>query len=63
MKTRNEFEQPGGPSTQSSESIRSRKPYRAPAIVSSEKLEVFAVVCSPPGKGDPAACPSGPINS
>jgi|GEM_PF-5789755 hypothetical protein len=41
----------------------SRKPYSAPAILSREKLEVFAVVCSPPGKGDPAACPAGPINS
>ena len=58
MKARPEFEQDSPRST-----AAPRKPYAAPMILSTEKLEVFAVVCSPPGKGDPAACPGGPINS
>jgi hypothetical protein len=58
MKARPDLEQPA-----TSHLEEPRKRYGAPAILSREKLEVFAVVCSPPGKADPAACPSGPINS
>ncbi len=40
-----------------------RRPYRKPAILSCEPMEVVAAVCSAPGKADFAACPSGPITS
>jgi hypothetical protein len=42
-----------------------RKPYVPPQILSHEPLEVMAAVCapSPPAKGNPGFCPSGPISS
>jgi hypothetical protein len=42
-----------------------RRPYRAPRILSREPLESVAAVCAPapPAKGNPGACPSGPISS
>jgi hypothetical protein len=42
-----------------------RKPYERPRILSRETLEAVAAVCAPtpPAKGNPGACPSGPISS
>ena len=40
-----------------------KKPYEPPRIVSREPLEAVAAVCSPPGKANPGACPTGPISS
>ncbi len=42
-----------------------KRPYEAPRILSREPLEAVAAVCSPapPAKGNPGACPSGPIAS
>jgi hypothetical protein len=42
-----------------------KKPYAAPRILSREPLEAVAAVCSPspPAKGNPGQCPSGPISS
>jgi len=40
-----------------------RRPYAPPRILSREPLEVIAALCSPPGKADAGACPSGPISS
>jgi len=42
-----------------------RRPYEPPRILSREPLEAVAAVCSPapPAKGNPGACPSGPIAS
>lgn len=42
-----------------------RKPYVPPQILSREPLEVMASVCAPtpPAKGNPGFCPSGPISS
>lgn len=39
-----------------------KEAYEAPKIVYREPLEAVAVVCNP-GKGTPAVCPAGPINS
>jgi len=42
-----------------------REPYEPPRIVYREPLEAVATVCtpSPPAKGSPSACPTGPISS
>ena len=46
------------------EAERARRPYVKPQVLSRESLEAVAVVCSGPGaKGDPIACPGGPLNS
>jgi hypothetical protein len=46
-------------------SHRERKRYESPRILSRERLEAMAGICSPrpPAKGNPGVCPSGPINS
>lgn len=43
----------------------SKRPYERPRILSREPLEAVAAVCAPapPAKGNPGACPSGPISS
>ena len=40
-----------------------KRPYERPRIVSREPLVAVATVCNAPGKTDPFACPSGPIQS
>jgi hypothetical protein len=41
-----------------------KRPYRRPEIISRERLEAVAVVCTDAtSKADPYACPSGPLNS
>jgi len=42
-----------------------RKPYEQPQIIYRAPLEAMAAVCapSPPAKGNPGLCPSGPISS
>ena len=42
-----------------------KKPYVPPAVIYREPLEAVAAVCAPapPAKGNPGACPSGPISS
>jgi hypothetical protein len=44
---------------------REPKGYERPRILSREPLEAVAAVCapSPPAKGNPGVCPSGPISS
>lgn len=51
-------ETPKGPS-------EPKRPYEPPRILSREPLEAVAAVCapSPPAKGNPGLCPSGPIAS
>ena len=49
-----------------SDGILSQKQvYETPRILSRETLEGVAALCtpSPPAKGNPGACPSGPISS
>jgi len=50
-------------SHESNAAPRAKKPYAKPAVLSKEPLEAVATVCNPPGKADPFACPSGPIQS
>jgi hypothetical protein len=42
-----------------------KRPYERPRILSREPLEAVAAVCAPapPAKGNPGACPQGPIAS
>jgi hypothetical protein len=40
-----------------------RRHYAPPRILYREPLEAMAAICSPPGKGNPGFCPSGPISS
>ena len=40
-----------------------KKAYRRPEILSIEKMEIVAAVCTYPGKADLISCPSGPISS
>ena len=42
-----------------------KKRYEAPKIVHRETIEVAASMCSPspPAKGHPVTCPSGPVSS
>jgi hypothetical protein len=42
-----------------------RRSYEPPRILYREPLEAMAAVCapSPPAKGNPGFCPSGPISS
>jgi hypothetical protein len=40
-----------------------RKSYSKPEILSRERLEALAVVCSPPSKATTIECPSGTITS
>jgi hypothetical protein len=42
-----------------------RRSYARPRILSREALEAVAAVCAPtpPAKGNPGVCPSGPISS
>ena len=41
-----------------------REPYEPPRIVYREPLEAVAVACTAPtSKGNPGACPMGPISS
>ena len=54
-----EDEKTAAPETRES----TKKRYEAPKILYKEELEAMAAVCNPPGKGDPAACPMGPISS
>ena len=44
---------------------RNGKRYERPRILSREPLEAVAAVCapSPPAKGNPGLCPTGPISS
>lgn len=44
---------------------RRRKPYAGPRVLYREPLEAMAAVCAPtpPAKGNPGVCPSGPISS
>ena len=44
---------------------RSKRAWARPRILSREPLEAVAAVCapSPPSKGNPGLCPSGPISS
>ncbi len=46
-------------------SPRSKRAWVRPRILSREPLEAVAAVCapSPPSKGNPGLCPSGPISS
>jgi len=46
-------------------SARPKRPWQRPRILSREPLEAVAAVCapSPPAKGNPGFCPSGPISS
>jgi hypothetical protein len=44
-------------------SKKKKKPYERPRILYRERLEAAATLCTPPGKGDPLSCPSGPISS
>lgn len=43
----------------------SRRTYARPQLLYREPLETLAAVCSPrpPAKGNPGACPLGPISS
>jgi hypothetical protein len=45
--------------------MRPKRPWERPRILSREPLEAVAAVCapSPPAKGNPGFCPSGPISS
>lgn len=54
---------PDRPGDKQDPSSSTKRPYRRPAIVSREPLEAVATVCNAPGKTDPFACPSGPIQS
>jgi hypothetical protein len=42
-----------------------KRRYERPRILSREPLEAVAAVCAPtpPAKGNPGMCPSGPISS
>jgi hypothetical protein len=42
-----------------------RKPYEPPRIIYREPLEAVAAACTPEGsaKGNPGACPIGPVSS
>lgn len=40
-----------------------KRPYSRPRVMSRERLEAVAAICSPPGKADPGSCPTGPIGS
>lgn len=40
-----------------------RKRYTKPEILSRERLEALAVVCSPPSKATAIECPSGTVTS
>jgi hypothetical protein len=40
-----------------------KKVYRRPEILSIEKMEIVAAVCTYPGKANLAMCSSGPISS
>lgn len=44
---------------------KKKRPYESPRITFQEPLEALAVVCSPspPAKGNPGTCPTGPISS
>lgn len=44
---------------------KQRKPYTPPRILSRERLEAMAAVCTPRGvaKSNVGTCPRGPINS
>jgi hypothetical protein len=50
-------------SHQRPEAPSQRKPYRKPEVLSHERLEALAIVCSPPSKADIINCPSGQITS
>ena len=51
-------------STDASGETSGRKPYQAPRIVYREPLEAVATACTAPtSKGNPAACPLGPVSS
>lgn len=41
---------------------RARRPYEPPRVLSRERLEALAVLCST-GKVDGGSCPAGPIQS
>ncbi|MDH3653517.1 MAG: hypothetical protein OEN21_04565 [Myxococcales bacterium] len=50
--------------TSSSGEGSKREPYEPPRIVYREPLEAVAVACTTAGaKGNPGACPIGPISS
>ena len=56
---------PNEPLKLSDPSTRSKRAWERPRILSQEPLEAVAAVCapSPPSKGNPGLCPSGPISS
>jgi hypothetical protein len=42
---------------------KAKAKWQRPRIVYREPLEAIAAACSPPGKANSGACPSGPIGS
>jgi hypothetical protein len=48
-----------------SENETEKRTYEKPQIIYRAPLEAMAAVCapSPPAKGNPGVCPSGPISS
>lgn len=58
-------EAPASNDPSSPSGLRGRRAYVRPRILSREPLEAVAAVCapSPPAKGNPGICPSGPISS
>jgi hypothetical protein len=54
-----------GPSKPQTRAAHARRPWERPRILSREPLEAVAAVCapSPPAKGNPGLCASGPISS
>jgi hypothetical protein len=58
-------EPPKSPTPAAAAGARPKRPWERPRILSREPLEAVAAVCapSPPAKGNPGLCPSGPISS
>jgi hypothetical protein len=56
---------PSKPQTPGETGARPKRAWERPRILSREPLEAVAAVCapSPPAKGNPGLCPSGPISS
>lgn len=53
------------PKDDQTQTTKPRRSYTPPQILSREPLEAIAAVCAPtpPAKGNPGFCPSGPISS
>jgi hypothetical protein len=56
---------PSKPQTPGEAGAPTKQPWERPRILSREPLEAVAAVCapSPPAKGNPGLCASGPISS